>query len=75
MAKNLRHAINLVKTVILSASVEGDSIVIWVMQHRRKRLRYPVCGHRCACHDHGPGAGGPWTSTGQSASCGTDRYA
>ena len=47
MAKILRHALGLVKTVILGASIEGDSIVVRVRPHRRERLRCPVCGRRC----------------------------
>ena len=54
MAKILRHALGLVKTVILGASIEGDSIVVSVRPHRRERLRCPVCGRRCECHDHEP---------------------
>ena len=54
MAKILRYALSLVKTVVLGVAMEGDSIVVRVRPHRRERLRCLVCGRRCDCHDHEP---------------------
>ncbi len=54
MAKILRYALGLVKTVILGVSVGGDEMVVRVRPHRREQLRCPVCGRRCECHDHEP---------------------
>ena len=54
MAKILRYVLSLVKTVVLGASTEGGAIVVRVRPHERERLRCPVCGRRCECHDHEP---------------------
>ena len=54
MAKILRYVLALVKTVVEGVTIEGDAIVVSVRPHRRGRLRCPVCGRRCECHDHEP---------------------
>jgi len=40
--------------VVLGVAIDGDAIVVRVRPHRRERLRCPVCGRRCDCHDHEP---------------------
>ena len=54
MAKILRCVLGLVKTVVLGVAIDGDAIVVSVRPHKRERLRCPVCGRRCDCHDHEP---------------------
>jgi transposase len=54
MGKILHYVLSLVKTVMVGAAIEGDSIVVRVRPHRREQLRCPVCGRRCSCHNHVP---------------------
>ena len=54
MNRILRLALGLAQTVIESARIEGDRIVIEVRPWRRERLRCPMCGRRCECYDAQP---------------------
>lgn len=52
MGKILRWALGLVKAAVTGARLEGGDVVVSVRPYRREALRCPVCGRRCACHDH-----------------------
>ena len=48
MFRILRYALGLAHTVIESATMEDDRVVVDVRPHRRHGLRCPVCGGMCA---------------------------
>lgn len=54
MGKILKYVLSLVKTVVEGVSIDGGAVVVRVRPYGRERLRCPVCGRRCDCHDHEP---------------------
>ena len=56
MERILRFVLGLVHTIIKSASMEEDSIVIDVRPYERARRRCPVCGKKCRAYDVMPHA-------------------
>lgn len=52
MGKILRYVLGLTSVVVLGVSLKGADIHVSVRPYAREALRCPVCGRRCACHDH-----------------------
>jgi transposase len=52
MGTILRWALGLVKAVVTGVRFEDGDVVVSVRPYRKEALRCPVCGKRCACHDH-----------------------
>lgn len=50
----LRFALALAHTVIESARIEGDRIIIAVRPFKRRQRRCPICGRGCAYYDSQP---------------------
>ena len=38
--------------VVTGARFEDGDVVVSVRLYRKEALRCPICGKRCACHDH-----------------------
>jgi len=55
MFRILRHVLGLAHTVIKSATIDGDRIVVDVRPHKRHGLRCPVCGRKCEHYDTSDG--------------------
>ncbi len=54
MNRILRHALSLARTVIESARIDGDGVVLSVRPWKRYALRCPECGRQCECYDARP---------------------
>ena len=51
MFRILRYVLGLAHTVIKSATIEDDRVVVDVRPHKRYGLRCPVCGRKCDRYD------------------------
>lgn len=54
MNKILRFILSLTETVVNSARIEGDSVVVGVRPHKSKQRRCPLCGCVCEVYDGRP---------------------
>lgn len=54
MNKILRSALSLTETVVRSARIEGDFVVVAVRPYKSRSRRCPVCGRACAVYDGRP---------------------
>ena len=51
MNKILRFALALTETVVNSARIEGDSVVVGVRPYKSRQRRCPLCGRVCEAYD------------------------